>query len=453
MTNSDKSQEQELLRSALNGELRSLTLKLWQQTRMDWGFVTDRLSKAFRQERSLGSSERRFVAELIYSMVRNARRIDLALELGGLRAIGKAPDSKRLLACLVLEYGLSIADASARDPEVDWVKVAAVDETIAKIRNPVERIAARHSLPDFLAEVFVSDLGIDEAESLAAALNERAPMSLRANTIKNTREELAASLRLEGIETTPGEYGSHCLRVDTRTNLFGLQAFQSGGFEAQDEGSQLIAELVAPPPKGVIVDYCAGAGGKSLFLAAAMENKGRILASDVDKRKLTELRRRAKRAGAGNIQVVQLSPEVGAALPKPFEKLIGKASRVLVDAPCTGMGALRRNPEARWRLNPADLERLPKIQLQIAQRALELVAPGGRLIYATCTLLKKENEDVVAALMAGRDDLEIISPREVWGAERGDTLVDDSKQFMMTRPHVHNTDGFFAAVIRRKPKV
>ncbi|MBL4636600.1 MAG: RsmB/NOP family class I SAM-dependent RNA methyltransferase [Kofleriaceae bacterium] len=451
MTNSDKSQEQELLlRSALTGELRSLTLKLWQQTRMDWGFVTDRLSKAFRKERSLGSSERRFVAELIYSMVRNARRIDLALELGGLQAVGKAPDSKRLLACLVLEYGLSTADASARDPELNWAKVAAVDETIAKIRNPTERIAARHSLPDFLAEVFVADMGIEEAENLAAALNQRAPMSVRANTLINSRDELAESLRLEGIETTPGELGAQTLRVDTRTNLFGLQAFQAGGFEAQDEGSQLIAELVAPPPKGVIIDYCAGAGGKSLALAAMLDSKGRILASDVDKRKLTELRRRAKRAKAGNIQAVQLQPESGAALPKPFEKMIGKASRVLVDAPCTGIGALRRNPEAKWRLTPSDLERLPKIQLEIAQRAMELVAPGGRLIYATCTLLKKENEDVVAALMAGRDDLEILSPREVWGAERGDSLVDESRQFMKTRPHVHNTDGFFAAVIRRK---
>ncbi len=454
MTNSDKSQEQQLLRSALNGELRFLTLELWQQTRMDWGFVTDRLSKVFRRERQLGSSERRYVAELIFSMVRHARRIDLALELGGLKAVGKAPDSKRLLACLLLEYGLSADDAAANDrgPEtLDWAKVASVDAHIAAIRKPVERIAARHSLPDFLAEVFVADLGEEEAEALAAALNHRAPMSLRANTLKNTREELADALRQEGIETKPGLYGTHTLQVETRTNLFGLSAFQKGGFEAQDEGSQLIAELVAPPPKGLVVDYCAGAGGKSLALAAMLENKGRLLASDVDKRKLKELRRRAKRAGVGNIQVVELDPESSSALPKPFEKLIGKVSRVLVDAPCTGIGALRRNPEARWRLNESDLVRLPGVQLEIAKRAMELVAPGGRLIYATCTLLKKENEEVVEALMKSRDDLEIISPREVWGAERGDALLDDSGRFMMTRPHRHNTDGFFAAVLRRKP--
>ena len=450
MTDSDKSQEQELLRSALSGELRSLVLELWQQTRMDWSFATDTLAKAFRRERWLGSSERRFVAELLYSMIRHAARIDLALGLGGLKAVGRAPDSSRLLACMVLEYGLSPEDARQYDPELDWAAVAAVNEKIATFRRPVERIAARHSLPDFLAEVLVADLGAEEAEALAAALNQRAPMSLRANTLKSSRGELREALQQEGIETTAGQYGSQTLHVDTRTNLFGLDAFQRGLFEAQDEGSQLIAELVAPPPKGMVVDYCAGAGGKSLALAALLENRGRVLASDVDKRKLKELRRRAKRAGVGNVQVVELNPEAGAAMPKPFESILGKASRVLVDAPCTGIGALRRNPEARWRLSQADLDRLPRTQLQIAQRAMELVAPGGRLIYATCTLLRRENQHVVEALMAGRGDLEIISPREVWGADRGDALVDESGQFLLTKPHRHGCDGFFAAVIRRK---
>lgn len=450
MTESDKSQEQELLRSALTGELRSLILELWQQTRMDWSFATDTLSRVFRRERWLGSSERRFVAEMLYSMIRHARRIDLALEQGGLKSVGRAPDSARLLACMVLEYELSPEEAAKHEDKIDWAKVAAVDEKIAGFRRPVERIAARHSLPDFLAELLVADLGAEEAEALAEALNKRAPMSLRANTLKTTLPELQEALAAEGIETTPGQYGLQTLKVDTRTNLFGLDAFQRGLFEAQDEGSQLIAELVAPPPKGMIVDYCAGAGGKALALAAMLENRGRILASDVDKRKLKELRRRAKRAGVGNVQVVELSNDTGSALPKPFENILGKASRVLVDAPCTGVGALRRNPEARWRLSEADLKQLPEKQLAIARRAMELVAPGGRLIYATCTVLKRENEDVVEALMAGRDDLEIISPREVWGAKRGEALVDKSGQYLLTLPNRHGSDGFFAAVIRRK---
>jgi len=204
-----------------------------------------------------------------------------------------------------------------------------------------------------------------------------------------------------------------------------------------------------------VIDYCAGAGGKALALAAALKNRWRLLASDVDKRKLKELRRRAKRAGATNIQVVHLEHEAGdrferVALPPPYEKVVGKAARVLVDAPCTGIGALRRNPEARWRLSPGELNRMPEQQFQIAKRALELVAPGGRLIYATCTLLKSENEEVVDRLMAEQGDLEILSPKEVWGAARGDAVLDESGRYMATRPDIHDCDGFFAAVIRRR---
>lgn len=450
MTDSSKEQEQELVRSAVSGQLRSLILELWQQIRIDWGFATDKLSTVFRRERSLGSQERRFVAEVLYDMIRHARRIDAALSAGGHKSVGRAPDYKRLLACLILQGTLTPAEASQQESGIDWAKVAGIDAKLDAIRNPVERIAVRHSLPDFLAKVLVADLGAERASDLAAALNIRAPMTLRANTLKGTRDELIAALSEEGIETSEGNYGAETLQVGTRTNLFGLEAFQKGLFEAQDEGSQLIGELVAPPPKSLVIDYCAGAGGKSLALAAMLGNRGRIVACDVNKRKLKEMRRRAKRAGVGNIQVVELSPEMGVAFPAPLEKLISGAARVLVDAPCTGIGALRRNPEARWRLSEDDLTRLPKTQLGIAQRALELVSPGGRLIYATCTLLKRENEGVVDGLLEGRDDLEIISPREVWGAERGEPLVDPSKRFLLTSPDRHGTDGFFAAVIRRK---
>lgn len=459
MTNPEKSQEHELLRSAADprGELGILITELWQQIRMDWSFATDHLAKVFRRERSLGSSERRLVAEVLYSMIRHARRIDLALEAGGLRSVGRAPDRRRLLAALVLEHGLSTEDAAHHDDGIDWNAVASIDQKLDALRNPAERIAARHSLPDFLARAFVDDLGAEAAEALARALNERAPMSIRANTLKTDRDALKLALEQEGMETSLGTMGTNTLCVESRTNLFGLTSFREGLFEAQDEGSQLLAELVAPPPKSLVVDFCAGAGGKTLALAAMLENRGRLMASDVDKRKLTELRRRAKRAGATNIQVVQLPHESGAggervALPAPFEKIIGKAARVLVDAPCTGTGALRRNPEARWRLSQAELDRMPAQQLAIARRALELVAPGGRLIYATCSLLKSENEAVVEKLMRGRDGLELISPREVWGAERGDSIVDATGQFLMTRPDLHGCDGFFAAVIRRRPE-
>jgi 16S rRNA (cytosine967-C5)-methyltransferase len=203
-----------------------------------------------------------------------------------------------------------------------------------------------------------------------------------------------------------------------------------------------------PPPRSRVVDYCAGAGGKTLALAAAMASAGRISACDVDRRKLAELKKRARRAGASNIESVELE---GEGLPPALRSLERAAARVLVDAPCSGVGSLRRNPEARWRLDPADLRRMPELQLAIARRALDLVAPGGRLIYATCTLLRAENQAVVERLLAENTDLAIVPPKEIWSAARAAPLTDATGAFMELLPHRHGTDGFFAAVLRRKP--
>ncbi len=204
--------------------------------------------------------------------------------------------------------------------------------------------------------------------------------------------------------------------------------------------------VVAPPPRGLVVDACAGAGGKTLALAAALGNKGRVVAADVDRRKLTELKRRAKRAGATNVQSVILDADGD--YPAPLTRLEGAADRVLVDAPCTGIGALRRNPEARWRMTEGDLDRMPALQLEIARRALSLVAPGGRLIYATCTLLRAENEAVVDALLAEYPLLELMPAKKVWGADRAALVCDPTGSYLKVDPHTHGTDGFFAAVLR-----
>jgi 16S rRNA (cytosine967-C5)-methyltransferase len=429
---------------AKSTRLQGVLLDLWQRTRMDWGFVTDRLQEAFRAERSLGGDERRAVAETLYGMVRYLRRLDAALALGGLRAAGNAPDRARLLAYLVLEAGLSAADAAQQFTEVDWAAVAGADERLAADRDPVRRIALRHSFPDWLAALLVTEYG-DEADALAAALNERAPMTIRVNTLAATVDEVAAALAAEGIDTHRGRYGSATLIVDTRTNLFGLRAFQGGLFEAMDEGSQLVAELVAPPPKSLVVDYCAGAGGKSLAIAAMMHSRGRLVASDIDERKLRELRRRARRAKVSNLQAVAL--EADDVFPPALERVDGSAERVLVDAPCSGIGALRRNPEARWRLQAHDLDRLPDQQLAIASRAAALVRPGGRLVYATCTLLEAENQAVVDRFLQRHPTFEVMPLKAIWGAERASAVGDGT--YLKVTPHRHGTDGFFGAVLRR----
>jgi len=230
---------------------------------------------------------------------------------------------------------------------------------------------------------------------------------------------------------------------ETRVNAFGLSAFRDGLFEVMDEGSQLVADLVAPPPGGRVLDACAGAGGKTLALGAALANKGRVLALDTDGKKLEELRRRARRAGLTNVQ----AKSVGAGTGDVVKAVTGTYDRVLVDAPCSGLGTLRRNPEARWRLQRADVEGFPARQVALMVSYAPLTAVGGRLIYATCTVNRRENEGVVERFLAERDDFVPVPVKEIWGRERAEKVGDGMT--LQLFPHRHDTDGFFAAVLRR----
>jgi 16S rRNA (cytosine967-C5)-methyltransferase len=421
------------------GRLRALVLELWQRTRMDWGFVSDRLATTFRKETWIGSHERRFVGETLYGLVRHLRRVDAALARG--RKTQRAPrDLERLLALLVLEGLVEPARAARAAPELDWAAVAAIDDAIARERKVALRIALAASLPDWLADRLVADWG-DEAEALALALNQRAPMTVRANLLVGDRDALAAELARAGLETRPGAWCDTALHVESRTNLFALDAFRRGALEAQDEGSQLLADLAIAKGARLVVDLCAGAGGKTLAIAARLGNRGRIVATDVDPHKLEELRRRARRAGVSNAKAVQLA---GGAWPPELDALRGKADVVFVDAPCSGIGALRRNPEARWRLREADLAVFAARQKEILGGACALVAPGGRLVYATCTLLAVENADVVASVVG--PGLAAIPLSEILG-DRARSL-GDGEVFTVT-PHHHGTDGFYARVLRR----
>jgi 16S rRNA (cytosine967-C5)-methyltransferase len=428
---------------------RDLILDLWTRTRIDWGFATDRLAEAFRRERRLGARDRRLVAETLYGMIRQARRIDFALEAGGRRPPpGPARELARWLAWRVLEDGLPPEEAARELDGIDWGAVAAVDARIARERDPVRRLGLARSLPDWLAARLLRQFA-GEADALAAALNERAPLTIRANALKTTREALAARLAAEGLASRPTAWARDGLILETRVNVFGLAAFREGLLEVQDEASQLVAEVTAPPPRGLVVDACAGAGGKTLALGALLGNQGRIVALDASGRKLEELRRRARRAGLSNARAIEAVIGAGA-WPDEVARLRDRADRVLVDAPCSGIGALRRNPEARWRLVEEDLARLPAEQEAIAARAAELVAPGGRLIYATCTILAEENEAVVERLAARLPGFEPVRLAEIRGAEGARPIADETGTWLRTLPHRHGTDGFFAAVLRRR---
>jgi 16S rRNA (cytosine967-C5)-methyltransferase len=427
------------------GRLRAQVLELWQRTRMDWGFVTDRLAQTFRKESWIGAHERRFISETLYGLVRHLRRVDLAvdrarrsesgaLHLGRARRVKKSPrDLERLLALLVLEGLLDPARATKAEPELDWAAVAGVDAAIAGERRVETRIALACSLPDWLAARLVADWG-DEAEALAKALNERAPMSVRANTLVTTRDALAAELAKEQLATEAGRWSDTALIVTSRTNLFSSAAFKRGAMEAQDEGSQLLAELATPGK--LVIDYCAGAGGKTLAIAARMGNRGRVIATDVDAGKLEELRRRARRAQVSIVQAMTVDD-------RQLDAFAGKADVVFVDAPCSGTGALRRNPEARWRLREADIAAFAVSQKEIMARAYQLAAPGARIVYATCSVLAEENERVAEALRG-----EPVPLSEVIGTQRAQTL-GRGDAFTVT-PHRHGTDGFYARVLTKR---
>lgn len=420
------------------GRLRALVLELWQRTRMDWGFVTDRLASTFRKETWVGAHERRFVSESLYGLVRHLRRIDLALERG--RRVKKAPrDLERLLALLVLDKLLDPARAAKLEPDLDWRAIASVDDAIAGERKLAKRIALAASLPDWLAEQLAADWG-DDAEPLALALNQRAPMTVRANLLVTDRDSLAAELAKEGLETHAGRWIDTALIVDSRTNLFASAAFKRGAMEAQDEGSQLLAELAVPrDSKSLVVDYCAGAGGKTLAIAARLANRGRIVASDVDGKKLEELRRRARRGHVSNAQAIAIE---GGQWPRELDALRAKADVVFVDAPCSGIGALRRNPEARWRLREADIATFATRQREIMTAALDLAAPGARVVYATCSLLSAENEKVAQSLTG----VELRPLSDVLG----DRAAAFGGEAFTVAPHTHGTDGFYARVMVRR---
>jgi 16S rRNA (cytosine967-C5)-methyltransferase len=441
----------------LGGQARALALEIAAEARAEWGFLTDIIATVFRANRQLGSSDRRLISETVYGLVRWERRLEavvdelLSVAQGRGMPDSLSPAGRQELKLIVYELrnGLPV-DAAKADVrrilrrDVDLATVAADDAGLGQSAG-LEREALRLSYPTWMMDRLVTDLGEADALALAAAMNDRAPLTVRSNGIKVSREELVTRLAEEGVVARPTEFSPTGLLFETRVNAFGLSAFRDGLFEVMDEGSQLVAEAVAPPPGGRVVDACAGAGGKTLALAALLDGQGRILALDSNGKKLEELRRRARRAGLTNVTAREVR---GPGMPA--EAKLGAWDRVLVDAPCSGLGTLRRNPEARWRLNPKTVDGFPAQQLALMVTYAPLVAPGGRLVYATCTVLRQENESVVERFLAERPDFVLMPIKEIWGKERALRLGDGT--YLKVFPHRHGSDGFFAGVLRLPPR-
>jgi 16S rRNA (cytosine967-C5)-methyltransferase len=391
----------------------------------DWPFLSDVLEGALR---GAGEEDRAVAAAVVHALVKYDRLLGFAS--------GSASEEARFDALLAIARG-----------ETD------VAPRIERIERASERLGVAYSMPDWIVELVGGELGEAALEPALARMNEPPPRVARVNTLKTTREVCLAALAEEGVGAHATAHAASGIVLEGRRSPFRTRAFARGELEVQDEASQLVAELVASPPRSFVVDACAGAGGKTLALAALLDGKGKLVAIDPSEAKLEELRRRARRAGASNVQAIAVDLRDEAALAR----FHGAASRVLVDAPCTGLGALRRNPEARWRLRPEDVSRLVAAQAVLTRAAARLVAPHGRLVYATCSFLPSEGEVAVDFFLSEHPDFTLVTARDVLGRARTEGVATRDGKYLRTwrfdegapAGGVAPMDGFFAAVLRR----
>jgi 16S rRNA (cytosine967-C5)-methyltransferase len=439
--------------------IRTAVLEIYEQVRRESARADQAMQRVLRREKSLRSVERRAVADAVYGLLRLQGRVDHLLERAlatrKLRLSGLATPTQHLLryaAYLIAGEQQSAESASnLAGPEVaaySWaLELVARPRELGAPGDPIDALAAEASLPRWLAALWAEQLGPEQTLELAAALNQRAPLTVRANLLKNTRDELRAILEEEGCRVEPTRWSPLGLTFTGRTNVFALKAFKAGRFEVQDEGSQLVAEACLARPGQLAVDACAGAGGKALALAAEMANRGKIVACDRDGRRLDEFRLRARRDGVHNWEA-RAVPE-GPGGEERIDDLRGKADMVLVDAPCSGLGALRRNPDARWRMDLAEVDSFPPRQRDILDRYAALVRPGGLLVYATCSINRRENEDVRAGFLRDHPDFAAVPPAQMLGERRAADLGATAEDLQLL-PHRHGTDGFYLAGMRRR---
>jgi 16S rRNA (cytosine967-C5)-methyltransferase len=391
------------------------------------GPADETLSRYFREHRGLGRQERAFIAETVFSVLRRKRSLETAA--------GSAAPAALLAAAL-----LRLQGQSARSLEG-----LVEPELAARIRGARAEawpVPVRAELPDWLWQRFAAENGDEEALRIAQGMLNGAPLDLRVNLARTTREAVLEHLARDGIEAAPTPLSPAGVRLAAKPAINRHELFRTGLVEVQDEGSQLLAWLVAPRRGEMVADYCAGAGGKTLALAMLMRSAGRLYAFDVSPKRLAALGPRAARAGISNVHSVVLAGNNDARTGR----LAGKLDRVLVDAPCSGFGTLRRNPDFKWRLGPAAIDELVAKQTGILQAAARLVKPGGRLVYATCSLLRSENEAVADAFAAAQPEFESLSCGELLAAQR----IDLPGERLRLRPHRHGTDGFFAAAFARR---
>ncbi|GAB5388366.1 MAG: RsmB/NOP family class I SAM-dependent RNA methyltransferase [Alphaproteobacteria bacterium] len=413
------------------------------------------LSGFLRTRRYIGSRDRRWLSNSTYDIWRNWARLNWHLD----RHV-QEPTTRRLLLAWMLLVDQRPADEvrSYFDGKAKYspkpLKPAEQGLIDALAGQPLEHEdmpeGVKRECPDWALPLLTDAFGPDaDVPAEFAALTGEAPFDLRVNTLRATRDEVLTALGHEGIPAEATPFSPTGIRVGRRASLTHLPIFRDGKIEIQDEGSQLIGHAVATAPGLSVVDFCAGAGGKSLLLAAQMNNKGRIVACDVSKGRLSRSRDRLKRAGVDNVSTHVLSTEHD----KWVKRNQGKFDRVLLDVPCLGTGTWRRNPDMRWRKSMPDLQEIVPLQTSILDSAARLVKPGGRLIYGTCSLLPPENDGQVDAFLERDDRFTKLDIREIFRAQIGDEAAEAlalTGETMQLTPARHGTDGFYCAVMERK---
>lgn len=370
--------------------------------------VIERLLKAHRK---WGSEDRRVVSEIFYNIIRWKKRLEYYM--------GESVKPTNVYK-LIIAYLLWSKTHYKKFEEFDGVKVADILTKLKKGTVPTKAI--EHSIPDWLAETLEKELGKNWEKEMVA-LNEQAPTVLRANTLKTTPRELIADLNDENVEAFTIKNYPDAIQLAEKKNVFLTSAFKDGFFEVQDASSQKIGELLDVQEGMRVVDACAGAGGKTLHLAALMKNKGQIIALDIYGWKLTELKRRAKRAGAHNIEARLISDN------KVIKRLHNTADRLLIDSPCSGLGVLKRNPDSKWKIDQAFIDRIKGEQQQILQDYSKILKKGGQMIYATCSILPSENDEQVKTFLENNPDFTLIKDQKIMPSE--------------------GYDGFYMALIKR----
>ena len=411
------------------------------------------MGEFLRNRRYIGGGDRRSITERVYGVLRRRAQIEWWLE----RARSELPVSPRLRVFVdVLLHdgwrGGQLEHAIDTGRYRPGSLAPAERDVLTRLEghtydHPAQPRAVRLNIPGWIEPHFDAAFGA-RFEPEVAALGESAPVDLRVNPLKADRERAKRALKAEEVETLDTALSPLGLRLKTRQSVVTTPAFRDGLVEVQDEGSQLVALLVGAEPGMQVVDYCAGAGGKTLAFAARMENKGRVVACDISEGRLERSGQRLRRAGVHNVERRPIDAEGR----KWLKRNAGKFDRVLVDAPCTGTGTWRRNPDGRWTLQPLDLEELPPKQAEILDAAAKLVRPEGGWSTPPAPLLPQENERVIERFLQAHPEFEALPVEEVWAHSVGTPFPDDARSGNALRltPARHGTDGFFAAVLRRR---